>query len=34
MSNVGLLKCEKCFKTYKTKNVLLRHHNAKKKLAT
>ena len=29
MSNVGLFKCETCFKTYKTKNGLIRHHNAK-----
>ena len=24
-----ILKCETCFKTYKTKNGLIRHHNAK-----
>ena len=29
MSNVGLFKFETCFKTYKTKNGLIRHHNAK-----
>ena len=29
MSNMGLFKCETCFKTYKTKNGLIRHHNAK-----
>ena len=26
---MGLFKCETCFKTYKTKNGLIRHHNAK-----
>ena len=29
MSNMGLFKCETSFKTYKTKNGLIRHHNAK-----
>ena len=29
MSNMGLFKCETCFKTYKTRNGLIRHHNAK-----
>ena len=29
MSNVGIFKCKTCFKTYKTKNGLIRHHNAK-----
>ena len=29
MSNMGLFKCETCFKTYKTKNGLIRHLNAK-----
>ena len=29
MSNVGIFKCETCFKTYKTKNGLIRHHNTK-----
>ena len=29
MRNVGPFKCETCFKTYKTKNGLIRHHNAK-----
>ena len=29
MSNVGLFKCKTCFKTYKTKNRLIRHHNTK-----
>ena len=29
MSNMGLFKYETCFKTYKTKNGLIRHHNAK-----
>ena len=29
MSNVGLLKCHTSFKTYKTKNGLIRHHSAK-----
>ena len=27
---MGLFKCETCFKTYKTKNGLIRHHNAKR----
>ena len=29
MSNVGIAKCETCFKTYKTKNALIPHDNAK-----
>ena len=29
MSNVGLFKCETCFKTCKTKNGLIHHHNSK-----
>ena len=29
MSNMRLFKCETCFKTYKTKSGLIRHHNAK-----
>ena len=29
MSNVGPFKCETCFQIYKTKNGLIRHHNAK-----
>ena len=29
MSNVGVVKCETCFKIYKTKNALNRHGNAK-----
>ena len=27
---MGLFKCETCFKTYKTKNGLIRHHNGKR----
>ena len=27
---MGLFNCETCFKTYKTKNGLIRHHNAKR----
>ena len=29
MRNMGLFKCETCFKTCKTKNGLIRHHNTK-----
>ena len=29
VSNVGIFKCETYFKIYKTKNGLIRHHNAK-----
>ena len=29
MSNVGIFKCEMCFKTYKAKNGLIRDRNAK-----
>ena len=29
MSNLGIFKCETCLKTYKTKNGLIRHQNAK-----
>ena len=29
MSDVGIFKCERCFKTYKNKNGRTPHHNAK-----
>ena len=29
MSNMGLFKCETCFKTYKTKSGLICHHKVK-----